>query len=44
LLRSGAAEWTTSLFGKDGRFVVPVKDAVRRTEEIYRRVTRSPCG
>ncbi|GAA3183704.1 DUF1905 domain-containing protein [Blastococcus jejuensis] len=27
-------EWTTSLFPKDGRYVVPVKDAVRRAEEL----------
>lgn len=27
-------EWTTSLFPKDGRYVVPVKDAVRRAEQL----------
>ncbi|WP_369135231.1 DUF1905 domain-containing protein [Modestobacter sp. I12A-02662] len=32
--RFGSADWTTSLFRKDGRYVVPVKDAVRRAEEI----------
>jgi hypothetical protein len=32
--RIGATEWTTSLFPKDGRYVVPVKDAVRRAEEV----------
>jgi len=32
--RIGAIEWTTSLFRKDGRYVVPVKDAVRRAEEL----------
>jgi hypothetical protein len=26
--------WTTALFPKDGRYVVPVKAAVRRTEKI----------
>ena len=28
----GETEWTTSLFPKDGRYVVPLKDAVRRAE------------
>lgn len=32
--RLGDTEWTTSLFPKDGGYIVPVKDAVRRTEEI----------
>jgi hypothetical protein len=32
--RIGATEWTTSLFPKEGRYVVPVKDAVRRAEEL----------
>ncbi len=27
-------EWTTSLFPKDGGYVVPVKDAVRRAEAL----------
>jgi hypothetical protein len=27
-------EWTTSLFPKDGGYVVPVKDAVRRAEAV----------
>jgi hypothetical protein len=30
----GDAEWTTSLFPKDGRYVVPVKDAIREAEEL----------
>jgi hypothetical protein len=30
----GATRFTTSLFPKDGGFVVPVKDAVRRAEGI----------
>ena len=30
----GDTEWTTSLWPKDGRYVVPVKDAVRRAEEL----------
>jgi hypothetical protein len=30
----GGTEWTTSLFPKDGRYLVPVKDAVRSAEGI----------
>lgn len=30
----GDTEWTTSLFPKDGRYVVPLKDAVRKAEQI----------
>jgi hypothetical protein len=30
----GGTEWTTSLWPKDGRYVVPVKDAVRKAEEL----------
>lgn len=32
--RIGATEWTTSLWPKDGRYVVPLKDAVRRAEGL----------
>jgi hypothetical protein len=32
--RIGATSWTTSLWPKDGRYVVPLKTAVRRAEEI----------
>ena len=32
--RIGETEWTTSLFPKDGRYVVPLKDVVRRTEGL----------
>jgi len=32
--RIGATEWTTSLWPKDGGYVLPVKDAVRRAEEL----------
>ena len=32
--RIRGTEWTTSLFPKDGRYVVPVKDAVRRAEQL----------
>ena len=30
----GRTTWTTSLFPKDGGYVVPVKDAVRRAEGL----------
>lgn len=30
----GETEWTTSLFPKDGGYIVPVKDAVRRAEGL----------
>jgi hypothetical protein len=30
----GGTEWTTSLFPKDGLYVVPLKDAVRRAEGL----------
>lgn len=33
-LRIGATTWTTSLWPKDGGYVVPLKDRVRRAEEI----------
>ena len=32
--RIGATGWTTSLFPKDGRYLVPVKDRVRAAEGI----------
>lgn len=32
--RIGETTWKTSLFPKDGRYVVPLKDAVRRAEAI----------
>jgi hypothetical protein len=32
--RIAATEWQTSLFPKDGRYVLPVKDAVRRAEDL----------
>jgi hypothetical protein len=32
--RIGATEFTTSLFPKDERYLVPVKDAVRRAEGV----------
>jgi hypothetical protein len=33
-VRIGATEWRTSLFPKQGRYLVPLKDAVRRAEGI----------
>jgi hypothetical protein len=32
--RIGGSTWSTSLFPKDGRYVVPVKAAVRRAEQL----------
>jgi hypothetical protein len=32
--RIGATEWTTSLFPKDGQYVVPVKTWVRAAERL----------
>jgi hypothetical protein len=33
-VRLGSTRWTTSLFPKDGGYLVPVKDAVRRAEGV----------
>ncbi len=33
-VRVGATEWTTSLWPKNGGYVVPLKDQVRRSEDI----------
>lgn len=30
----GSTRWTTSLFPRDGGYLVPVKDAVRRAEDV----------
>ena len=32
--RLGGTSWQTSLFPKDGRYLVPLKDAVRRAEGV----------
>jgi hypothetical protein len=32
--RLGQTVWETSLFPKDGRYVVPIKDAVRKAEAL----------
>lgn len=33
-VRIGATEFETSLFPKDGRYVVPIKDVVRKAEAL----------
>ena len=33
-VRIGETEWQTSLFPKDGRYLVPLKDRVRATEGL----------
>ena len=33
-VRIGRTEWATSLFPKDGRYVVPIKDVVRKAEGL----------
>lgn len=33
-VRIGATEWRTSLFPKDGRYLVPLKNAIRKAERI----------
>jgi len=33
-VRAGATEWTTSLFPKDGAYLVPLKVAVRKAEGL----------
>ena len=33
-VRIGGSDWETSLFPKDGRYLVPVKDAVRKSERL----------
>jgi hypothetical protein len=33
-VRVGGTSWETSLFPKDGRYLVPFKDAVRRAERL----------
>ena len=32
--RIGQTEWKTSLFPKDGRYIVPLKDSVRKAEHL----------
>jgi hypothetical protein len=33
-IRIGSTRWATSLFPKDGGYLVPLKDAVRRAEDL----------
>jgi len=33
-VKLGATTWTTSLWPKNGGYIVPLKDAVRRAEEV----------
>ncbi len=33
-VRIGKTEWKTSLFPKDGRYIVPIKSSVRRAEDV----------
>lgn len=33
-VRIGRTEWKTSLFPKDGGYVVPLKDSVRKAEDL----------
>lgn len=33
-VRIGSTEWTTALWPKDGRYIVPIKDVVRRAEKL----------
>jgi hypothetical protein len=33
-VRIGTTEWRTSLFPKDGRYIVPIKASVRRAERL----------
>ena len=33
-VRIGTTEWTTSLFPKDGRYIVPIKANVRKAENL----------
>ncbi len=32
--RVGKTEWKTSLFPKDGRYLVPLRDSVRKAEQL----------
>jgi hypothetical protein len=33
-VKIGKTEWTTSLFPKDGRYLVPIKSSVRKAENL----------
>ena len=34
VVKTGKTEWKTSLFPKDGRYLVPIKMAVQKTEKL----------
>lgn len=34
IARIGQTEWKTALFPKDGRYLVPLKDSIRRAETL----------
>ena len=34
IVRIGKTEWKTSLFPKDGRYIVPIKASVRKAENL----------
>ncbi len=34
IVRIGETEWKTSLYPKDGRYIVPIKASVRRAEHL----------
>ncbi|MBP8292118.1 MAG: DUF1905 domain-containing protein [Caldilineaceae bacterium] len=38
-VRIGATTWTTSLFPKDGSYLVPLKDSIRRAEQLQEGAT-----
>lgn len=33
-VRLGSSTWTTSLFPRDGRYLVPIKDRIRHAEQV----------
>ena len=33
-VRIGKSEWTTSLWPKDGRYIVPIKASIRKAEQL----------
>lgn len=35
--RIGGTEWETSLFPKDGRYLVPIKASIRKAENLHER-------
>ena len=34
VVQIGKTEWKTSLFPKDGRYLVPLKDSIRKAEQL----------